>query len=121
MSGRRLGPGDAPESLGSILARVIAGLVPGNDDGGGGYGPPGASARRAPTIIFCSGCGSGAVDIVRRAAPGVPVLRCDGCGHEAHVPGFVLGRYHGEHADEVLRCARVDAAVCEVRAEDRPT
>ncbi|WP_434042264.1 MULTISPECIES: hypothetical protein [Sorangium] len=107
----RLGPGDAPESLGSILARVLAGIVPGNEDGGGGYMPPGAPVRRTPAIVFCAGCGSSAVDVVRRAAPGVPVLRCYGCGHEANVPGFTVGRFYGEGAEEVLRYARADAAV----------
>ncbi|WP_437948688.1 hypothetical protein WME98_50090 [Sorangium sp. So ce296] len=106
MSGRRLGPGDAPESIGSILRRVFPTLLAPISDAA-----PAPPRERTPAIVFCSGCGSSAVDVVRWASPSVPVLRCAGCGHEAHVPGFTVGRFYGDGAAEVLRSARVDAAV----------
>ncbi|KYF66849.1 hypothetical protein [Sorangium cellulosum] len=103
---RRLGPGDAPESLGSILRRVFPTLPAPISDA-----PP-PPRGRTPAVLFCARCGSAAVDVVRWAEPTVPVFRCAHCDHEVRVPGLTIGRYYGPNPEEVLRYARTDAAVC---------
>jgi hypothetical protein len=110
MSGRRLGPEDAPESLGSILRRIFPTLpIALPDVAPASSAPP--PRGRTPAVVFCARCGSAAVDVVRWAEPTVPVFRCAHCDHEVRVPGFTIGRYYGPNPEEVLRSARSDAAV----------
>lgn len=54
-----------------------------------------------PGFVFCVYCQSGSVDVVGwDPDAAVAHMRCSGCGHQARVPGFTIGRPYPNESEE---------------------
>jgi hypothetical protein len=65
------------------------------------------------SIVFCAKCGSHEVDVRSWQTPTSVRLECYGCGHNAVIEGFSLGRVLSEGPMTMDRClaeARTDVA-----------